>query len=191
MSKTSPKPKEGAESSLKAKIFEEEFISDETQETINQVGFLLLRLAAASLMIHHGEEEVLAPAVFTKYTIAKKFGFLPGNPLLWTEGVGIDQLVAPILMSLGIFSRAAAASLAGTMLGAFYYAMVTTGGEGFPLSAYAKKYGVPSFHNYGFETPVLYLGIFLLVMVVGPGRYSIAQLLGWNDDKSFLGKLKQ
>jgi uncharacterized membrane protein YphA (DoxX/SURF4 family) len=50
---------------------------------------------------------------------------------------------------------------------------------------------VPVFHNYGFETPVLYLAIFLTIFASGPGKLSIAQALGWNDDKSLFGKIKQ
>jgi uncharacterized membrane protein YphA (DoxX/SURF4 family) len=92
-------------------------------------------------------------------------------------------------MVTGIFSRVAAASLAGTMLGATYYSIVTTGTEGFPLSKMAGR--VPVFHNYGFETPALYLAVFVLVAATGPGKFSIAQAIGWNDDNTILGKLKQ
>jgi uncharacterized membrane protein YphA (DoxX/SURF4 family) len=50
---------------------------------------------------------------------------------------------------------------------------------------------VPVFHNYGFETPAVYSAIFALVAATGPGKFSLAQALGWNDGKSLPGKLKQ
>merc|ERR1712224_257915 len=45
--------------------------------------------------------------------------------------------------ALGVASRPAAASLAGTTLAAMYYHLVSTGTEGFPLSTMAEK--VPVF----------------------------------------------
>jgi len=171
---------------------EDEFISEEVEEYIKEAAFLFMRLAAASVMIHHGQEKILSAEAFTRFAIDKYFAFLPaigGKRVVWAYFSGGVQAVGPILLSLGVFSRLAAVSLAGTMVGASYYSFVTTGLEGFPLSKMAAK--VPVFHNYGFETPVLYLAIFALVAAAGPGKLSVAQALGWNDDKSLFGKIKQ
>jgi len=168
---------------------EEEFISEELEENIREVAYLFMRLAVASVMIHHGQEKILSAEAFTKFAIDKYFAFLPGPHIYWTYSAGLAQGIGPILLTLGVFSRAAAAAMAGTMIAATYYSVITTGLEGFPLSKMAGK--VPVFHNYGFETPVLYLATFLFVVAAGPGKFSLAQLLGWNDDKSLLGKIKQ
>jgi uncharacterized membrane protein YphA (DoxX/SURF4 family) len=172
-------------------------LSDDFQKTATEVVFLLMRVVAAAVMFHHGQEILLDPAVFAKYTIDKKFAFLPGDHVAWSSLVGSIELFAPILVGLGVFSRVASLSLAAVMTQAIFYSnLANKGWEGFPffelggLSS-TMKYKVYSFHNYGFETPALYLGIFLLVAAAGPGKFSIAQLLGWNDDKSFSGKLKQ
>jgi len=136
--------------------------------------------------------KILSAEAFTKFAIDKYFSFLPalgGSRVIWAYGAGAAQFVGPILLSLGVFSRLAALSMAGTMVGATYYSVITTGLEGFPLSKMASR--VPIFHNYGFETPVLYFAIFALYAAAGPGKLSIAQALGWNDDKSLLGKIKQ
>merc|ERR1719160_2201076 len=164
-------------------------LTDEDEENIRETAYLFMRLAVASIMIHHGQEKILSADAFTKFAIDKYFSFLPGPHIFWTYSAGGVQFIGPILLSLGVFSRAAAISLAGTMVAAGYYSLASTGLEGFPLSKMASK--VPIFHNYGFETPVLYLAIFLTVFASGPGKLSIAQALGWNDDKSLLGKIKQ
>jgi len=171
---------------------EEEFISEELEENIREVAYLFMRLAVASVMIHHGQEKILSAEAFTKFAIDKYFSFLPplgGSRVFWAYGAGAAQFVGPILLSLGVFSRLAAAAMAGTMIGATYYSVITTGLEGFPLSKMAAR--VPIFHNYGFEAPVLYFAAFAVCAALGPGKISVAQALGWNDDKSLLGKLKQ
>jgi uncharacterized membrane protein YphA (DoxX/SURF4 family) len=170
---------------------EEEFleIPDEVQEFAREAAFLFMRLSAASVMLHHGQEKFLSAELFTKFAIDKYFTFLPEPHIFWTYSAGTVQFFAPFFLAAGVFSRAASAGLAGTMLGAFYYSAVSTGLEGFPLSKMAAK--VPIFHNYGFETPTLYLAIFALVAASGPGKFSVAQALGWNDDNTILGKIKQ
>jgi uncharacterized membrane protein YphA (DoxX/SURF4 family) len=140
-------------------------------------------------MIHHGYEKYFSAEMFTKYAIDKYFNFLPGPHIWWTYSVGGVQFFAPFLLGLGVFSRAASASLAGVMLGAVFQSVLSTGLEGFPLSKMASK--VPIFHNYGFELPIVYVSVFLLFAATGPGKYSVAQAVGWNDDKSLLGKIKQ
>jgi len=168
---------------------QDEFLSPELEENLKEAAYLFMRLAVASVMIHHGQEKILSAEAFTKFAIDKYFAFLPGPHIFWAYSAGAVQGIGPIMLTLGVFSRLAAASMAGTMVAATYYSVITTGLEGFPLSKMAGR--VPIFHNYGFETPVLYLGIFLFVVAAGPGKFSLAQLLGWNDDKSLFGKIKQ
>jgi len=174
----------------------EEFISEELQETFNELAYLFMRLSVGAVMVHHGMEKILSSEMFTKFAIDKYFSFLPGPHIYWTYLVGYIQYLAPFFMGLGIFSRAAAASLAGVMTGALAQSVIQNGWEKFPMFELAGlnqklKYGVPIFHNYGWEVPLLYVAIFSFVAVNGPGKFSIAQLLGWNDDKSLLGKIKQ
>jgi len=174
----------------------EAFISEELQETFTELGYLFMKLAVGAVMIHHGQEKILSAEMFTKFAIDKYFSFLPGPHIYWTYLVGYIQYLAPFFMGLGIFSRAAAASLTGVMAGALFQDLIQNGWEKFPMFELAGlsqklKYGVPIFHNYGFEVPLLYVAIFSYIAVTGPGKFSIAQLLGWNDDKSLFGKLKQ
>jgi uncharacterized membrane protein YphA (DoxX/SURF4 family) len=167
-------------------------ISDEVQDTANEAVFLFIRLFAASMMLHHGQEKILSAELFTKFALDKYFAFLPpigGSRIIYTYSAGAVQGIAPLFLSLGVFSRLAAAGFASTMLGATFYSLVSTGLEGFPLSKMADK--VPVFHNYNFETPLLYISVCVLIAASGPGKFSVAQALGWNDDNTLLGKIKQ
>jgi len=163
--------------------------AEELETIVRDAVFLLCRLSIASQMVHHGYEKYFSADLFTKYAIDAYFNFLPGPHLWWTYIVGGIQFFAPFGLGLGVFSRVSSASLAGVMVGAALQSFLSLGTEGFPLSKMAKN--VPIFHNYGFELPVVYVCSFLLFAVTGPGKYSVAQALGWNDDKSLLGKLKQ
>lgn len=165
---------------------------DEVQDFVNDAALLFARLAAASFMIHHGQEKLASAELFTKFAIDKYFTFLPqigGSRVFWTYSAASVQAVAPFFLASGVFSRVAGAALTGTMLGAFYYSLASTGLEGFPLSKMASQ--VPVFHNYNFETPFLYISVFALVAANGPGKLSVSQALGWNDDNTILGKIKQ
>jgi uncharacterized membrane protein YphA (DoxX/SURF4 family) len=175
---------------------EELVVPDEFEENIKEVALFFLKLAVASVMVHHGQEKILSPNEFTKFTMDAYFGFLPGPHIYYTYAAGFVQWIAPIFVVLGVFSRLASASLVAVMAGAFLHSMLTSGLEGFPgfeLGGLSSKlpFKVPAFHNYGFETPTLYIIIFAFLAIAGPGKLSLAQLLGWNDDKTLLGKLKQ
>lgn len=166
-----------------------QFFTDDLQDTLNEIFLLFMRLGVASMMIHHGQEKIMSAELFDKYVMAEYFTWLPGPAELYTYGAGYFQLIGPIFLALGVFSRFAAGGMAGTMLGAYYYHFNSTGFEGFPLSKIPTK--VPVFHNYAFETPTLYFVIFLYFAVHGPGKYSVANALGWNKDKSLKGLFKQ
>jgi uncharacterized membrane protein YphA (DoxX/SURF4 family) len=171
-------------------------VSDDFQDNLTELGYAFARIAVAALMIHHGQEKLIDPATFTKYTLDKQFAFLPGPHIWWAYLIGSIQWIAPAFVATGVFSRLAALALVAVMGGAFAQGIMAGGFEGFPffeLQGLSAKmaFKVPAFHNYGFETPLLYISAFLLVAAAGPGKFSLAQLLGFNDDKTLLGKLKQ
>jgi len=162
---------------------EELAVADQFEESIKDVALFFLKLAVASVMVHHGQEKILSPTEFTKFTMDAYFGFLPGPHIYYTYAAGYVQWLAPIFVVLGVFSRVASASLVAVMAGAFLHSMLTSGLEGFPgfeLGGLSSKlqFKVPAFHNYGFETPTLYIIIFLFLAIGGPGKFSLAQLLG-------------
>ena len=160
-----------------------------TLETLQDVAIALMRVGTAAVMLHHGQEKLLSAEMFNNFVMSKYFAFLPGPGLAWTYAAGAVQATAPAFLALGVASRPAAASLAGTTLAALYYHLASTGLEGFPLSTMAEK--VPVFHNYAFEGPLMYLAIFLFFATAGPGKFAVSTALGWDKDKSLAGLLKQ
>ena len=160
-----------------------------TLETLQDVAIALMRVGTAAVMLHHGQEKLLSAEMFNNFVMSKYFAFLPGPGLAWTYAAGAVQAAAPAFLALGVASRPAAASLAGTTLAALYYHLASTGLEGFPLSTMAEK--VPVFHNYAFEGPFMYLAIFLFFATAGPGKFAVSTALGWDKDKSLAGLLKQ
>jgi len=160
-----------------------------TLETLQDVAIALMRVGTAAVMLHHGQEKLLSAEMFNNFVMSKYFAFLPGPGLAWTYAAGAVQAAAPAFLALGVASRPAAASLAGTTLAALYYHLASTGLEGFPLSTMAEK--VPVFHNYAFEGPLMYLAIFLFFATAGPGKFAVSTALGWDKDKSLAGLLKQ
>ena len=104
-------------------------------------GITTLRLGTCALMIHHGFDKVqvtltycasTAPELepicitslaqnvdgFSANVVAKFFGFLPGPPAFWTLSAAATQIVGATLLSIGVFSRPVAASMAATMAAA-------------------------------------------------------------------------
>merc|ERR1719160_226831 len=118
----SKKPAKAAKPGPDGEDFE---VPDDIQEFVNEAALLFARLAVSSTMIHHGQEKIISAELFTKFAIDKYFAFLPEPHIFWTYSAGYVQFLAPFFLATGVFSRAAAAGLAGTMLGAFYYSAVS------------------------------------------------------------------
>merc|ERR1740138_2053331 len=83
-------------------------ISDEFQENLTQLGYAFARIIVAAVMIHHGQEKLIDPKTFVKYTLDPQFGFLPGPHLYWAYLIGSIQWIGPMFVALGLFSRVAA-----------------------------------------------------------------------------------
>merc|ERR1712032_830355 len=115
-------------------------------------GVLVLRLLVCSLVVHHGLQKLQNPEGFAENMVAKYFPFLP-QPLIWTYMAAFMEIVAPLLLALGIFARLAAFGLLITMIFANVFHFLFTGSEGYPL-------GVPKSGAYAYEPSLLCGGIF-------------------------------
>ena len=141
-------------------------VSNPSEGEVNILGELavfVLRIAFSIFMIHHGLEKLQDPQGFSEFVVAKYFTFLPGDPVIWTFAAGITQIVCPIALAFGIFTRLASFGLLNTMLFAIYFHLVDTGIEGFPFA-------VVDAHNYAFELSSIYAAISLYFLCAGPGR---------------------
>nr|WP_269623574.1 DoxX family protein [Prochlorococcus marinus] len=132
---------------------------------LGELAIFILRVGFSIFMIHHGLEKFQDPQGFAEFVVGKYFGFLPGDPVIWTFAAAITQIVCPIGLALGIFARISALGLLNTMLFAVYFHLVDTGLEGFPLA-------VVDDHNYAFELSAIYAAISLYFLCAGPGRLS-------------------
>lgn len=120
------------------------------------VAKLLLRLMVGGMMLFHGFHKVI-------HGIAPIKKMLVGAhlPEILAYGVYVGELVAPLLIVLGLYSRIAGVIVAFNMVAAIYLAY------GSALLALGK-HGAPAI-----ELPLFYLVGAAVIALLGPGRYSI------------------
>lgn len=133
-------------------------------------GIILIRLLVSILMLHHGLEKLSDPQGFTTFVIDKYFSYLPLSHLLWTYFAAYTQLIASVLVALGILFRPALLSLCMTMLFALVFHFLDSGLQGAPFA-------IVEAHNYEFETSALYLLTYLSLIVTGAGQLSLNYII--------------
>ena len=133
---------------------------------LGELSIFILRIGFSLLMVHHGLEKLQDPQGFAEFVVGKYFPFLPGDPVVWTFGAAITQIVCPLGLALGVFPRLSALGLFSTMAFAVYFHMLDTGLEGFPFA-------VVEAHNYTFELSFIYGAISLYFLCAGPGRLAL------------------
>jgi uncharacterized membrane protein YphA (DoxX/SURF4 family) len=144
-----------------------------------------LRLATCALMYHHGIDKIQNVDGFSVNVVAKYFGFLPGDPKLWTYLAAGTQVAGSGLLAAGIFSRPVALSMAGTMAAAVAFHLLNTGPEGFPLAVVKQ-------HSYNYELAAMYVVVLGYFSAAGAGPFSVdQQVLGGeiNFYKGLVGKV--
>jgi putative oxidoreductase len=132
--------------------------------TPDDAGKLLLRLAIGVLVLLHGIFKISAGVGFVSAMLMK--AGLPGG-LAYLVYVG--EIVAPLLMIAGFWTRAAAGVVVINMLAAFGLVHMAD------LFALTKQGG------WALELQGLYLFGALTVVLLGAGRFSLGGLRGrWN-----------
>jgi putative oxidoreductase len=115
------------------------------------IGLLLLRVfAGLSMAFAHGMGKVPPSDGFIRGV--GKMGF--PMPELFAWSAGLSEFLGAILIAIGFLSRPSAFFLSITMLVA---ALIKHGGDGFGSQ----------------EKPLLYAFVFILIMLAGPGRFSV------------------
>lgn len=132
--------------------------------TLDDSGKLLIRVTVGFLVLLHGIFKLSAGVGFIGGMLAK--AGLPGG-LAYLVYIG--EIVAPLLMIAGVFTRAAAAVVVINMLVAFGLVHMAD------LFALTKQGG------WALELQGLYLFGALTVVLLGAGRFSVGGLKGrWN-----------
>lgn len=116
---------------------------------------LLLRLSVGILMLFHGVHKLINGIGGIKGMLASA-----GFPEFMAYGVYVGELIVPLFIILGVYARVASGVLAFTMLMAIYLA------HGFSFAL--TKHG-----SLAMETPLLFLVMSLLVILLGSGKYAI------------------
>jgi putative oxidoreductase len=128
------------------------------------LGKLVLRSVLALLILLHGISKIIGGVGFIAGLVTK-FGL----PAAFAYLVYVGEVIAPLLVLFGIWTRAGAAIIAINMLAAFV--LVHTG----QLFEMAKTGG------WALELQGMYLGAAIAVALLGAGRYSIGGNAGkWN-----------
>jgi putative oxidoreductase len=119
------------------------------------IGTLIVRITVGGLLLLHGIHKV-------QVGLEEQMGLLAakGIPTFFMYLVYISEVVAPVLIILGIFTRLSAASIVGTILVVLYVAP-------FPLMAMGPH------GEWAIEIQMFYLFIPMALFFIGPGRYSV------------------
>ena len=125
-------------------------------------GKLLLRLAVGGLMLFHGLHKLFGGVGFISGLLVEK-----GLPGFIAYGVLIGEVVAPILIIVGLFTRPAALVLAFTMIVAWL--MVGTG----------KTFALDAVGAWAIESLVYFFIGSLAVAFLGAGRYAVGKGPAW------------
>ena len=126
------------------------------------LGKLVLRVSIAVLMVFHGLKKMSAGISGIKALVVKG-----GFPEVLAYGVYVGEVIVPILLILGLFTR----------LSAFFFALTM----GFVLAlAYSGRIFAIDGRTGGLvaELPLLYLLAALAVFFLGAGKYSLDNKLG-------------
>lgn len=122
------------------------------------IGLLLLRLNTGGLMLFHGVAKLQGGIGFLQGMLTAK-----GLPGFLAYGAVVGEVLAPIAILIGLFTRGAAAIVAFNMLVAI--AMVHLG----DLCAVNPQTG-----GWAVELPMLYLLSSLALVFTGGGRFAVS-----------------
>lgn len=122
----------------------------------SDLGKLILRIAVGGLMLFHGVHKLISGHEH----IAKMLSNA-GLPTFLQYGVPVGEVLAPILIILGILTAPSALVIAFTMLFSIYLAY---GEKLFTLNAYG---------GWAPELNVLFMFAAISISLIGPGRLKV------------------
>jgi putative oxidoreductase len=131
----------------------------------DDLGKLLIRLAVGGMMLLHGIGKIRSGVGGIEGLLQSK-----GLPGFLAYGSYVGEVVAPIFILMGLFTRPAAAVLAFTMVTAIGLAHA---GDVIKLD--------PQSGGWAIELPMLYLMGGLALVFLGAGKYSVSRGKGPMD----------
>jgi len=134
---------------------------------IQSLGFLLLRIALGTMLIHHGYEKLENIENFADAFVRPLH--LP-FPIVSSYFAAFAEVVGSWMVICGLGTRLGALAILGTISFAIYHALFTSG-----------------FNIYLLELLVLYWGGAACIVLSGPGNFSLDHLIKlrlFNNDSS-------
>ncbi|WP_158963043.1 DoxX family protein [Myroides fluvii] len=124
---------------------------------MQDLGKFILRLGVGGLMIFHGIHKIIHGHDMIMEQLAAK-----GFPTWLWLGVPVGEIIAPILLIVGAFTRLSSVLIAFTMVMSM---VLVKGGGSFALSATTGGLGA--------ELNLLYLTGALAIAMIGPGSFRL------------------
>jgi putative oxidoreductase len=124
----------------------------------SDLGKLLLRISVGFMMLFHGVNKLQHGYGFVEQMLVKA-----GFPGYLSHGILVGELLAPLFMVLGLYTRQAALLQAFVMVMAIY--LVHT----------KELFSVTAHGGYALELQVLYFFGFLAVFFLGAGRFTVSR----------------
>ena len=128
-----------------------------TKPVLPDLGILILRVFVGTLLIHHGYEKLANIENFADAFVRPLH--LP-FPILLSYIAAFSEVIGSWLLITGLMTRLGALAIMGTISVAIYHAIITAG-----------------FNIYLLELLGLYFAAAVAVLSMGPGRFSIDELL--------------
>lgn len=124
----------------------------------NNLGMLCLRLAVGGLMFFHGLAKILDPSSlgYIQYLLSE-FNL----PAFISYGVYLGEVVAPLMVLLGVYSRIGALFIVGNML--FVIALAHS----------AEIFSLNQFGGWAIELQAFFMLAALAIAFIGSGKYAI------------------
>jgi putative oxidoreductase len=127
-------------------------------------GKLVLRVILAVLLLFHGVSKLMGGIGFITGMLQKA-----GLPGVFGYAVYIGEVIAPLMILFGVYTRAAALVVVINMVVAL---LLVHTGQFFALNEQG---------GWALELQGMYLGAAIVVALLGAGRYSVGGLAGrWN-----------
>lgn len=122
----------------------------------DDIGKLLIRISVGGMVLFHGIHKLIHGIGGIMHLLANA-----GLPQFFAYGIYIGEIIAPIMVLLGLYSRLGALLIAFTMANAIYLAHASSFWS-------LGKHGAPVA-----ELPLLYLVLSIAIFLFGPGKYGV------------------
>jgi putative oxidoreductase len=125
---------------------------------MEDTGKLILRITTAGLILFHGISKIMHGVAFMGGALAQFH-----LPAFIAYGVYVGEVVAPLFIIIGLWTRVAALVVVFNMVMAIV------------LEAHRNAFVIQRTGAWGLETEAFYLLTALVIFFIGAGRYSITQ----------------